>query len=193
MKRSPKKQLVELAIPTSEGEFLARYSVKGLAGLKFPPANPARKKRSVAASGELPMTIRRWHRATTVALKRTLAGRPPRVLPPLDVSAGTAFQQRVWNALLKIPRGETRSYGDIAKAMRHQRAVRAVGNACGANPIPVLIPCHRVLAARHRLGGYSGGLKWKRLLLWREESQSGGRTQTRPKANANSVKLLVPH
>src|SRR5262249_4083178 len=104
-------------------------------------------------------------------LKRALTGRTPRLLPPLDLSAGTTFQQRVWNALLKIPRGETRSYGDLAKSLRHQRAVRAVGNACGANPVPVLIPCHRILAARRHLGGYSSGLKWKRLLLWREESR----------------------
>ena len=105
------RQAVELAIPTREGEFLASYSVNGLAGLRFPPAKATSKKARPAAPGDLPMTIRRWHRATTVALKRVLAGRSPRVLPPLDVSAGTAFQQRVWNALLKIPMGETRSYG----------------------------------------------------------------------------------
>jgi O-6-methylguanine DNA methyltransferase len=171
LKRAAKNQFIELAIPTSEGEFLARYSVNGLAGLKFPPENAARKRAHLPAPGELPMTIRCWHRATTVALKRTLAGRPPRVLPPLDVSVGTTFQQRVWNALLKIPRGETRSYGDLARTLKNPLACRAVGGACGANPIPVLIPCHRVLAADHKLGGFSGGLEWKRKLLWREESR----------------------
>jgi methylated-DNA-[protein]-cysteine S-methyltransferase len=68
---------------------------------------------------------------------------------------GTAFQQRVWAALAAIPPGETRSYGEIALALGS--SARAVGQANGANPIPILIPCHRVTAARGVLGGYSGG------------------------------------
>lgn len=68
---------------------------------------------------------------------------------------GTAFQQRVWAALRAIPPGETRSYGELAALLGS--AARAVGQANGANPIPILIPCHRVLAARGALGGYSGG------------------------------------
>ncbi|MGG5820635.1 methylated-DNA--[protein]-cysteine S-methyltransferase [Falsiroseomonas sp. HW251] len=68
---------------------------------------------------------------------------------------GTDFQRRVWDALRAIPVGETRSYGDLAKALNS--AARAIGQANGANPIPILIPCHRVLAARGALGGYSGG------------------------------------
>jgi len=169
LKPAAKKQLVELVIPTRDGEFLARYSVNGLARLKFPSTKTAGKKTSPAVLGALPMTIRRWHRATTVALKRILAGRSPRVLPPLDISVGTAFQQRIWNALLKIPLGETRSYGELARLVKNPHGSRAVGGACGANPIPVLIPCHRVLAAGRKLGGFSSGLEWKRKLLWREE------------------------
>ena len=80
-------------------------------------------------------------------------------------SAGTEFQQRVWSALKEIPSGETRSYGEVAASIRSPKATRAVGSACGANPIPVLIPCHRVLASGGRLGGFSGGLDWKRRLL----------------------------
>lgn len=166
MKSKFKSELTSLPISTSEGRFVARYSVKGLARLEFPSPRAAT---SFARPRALPMTMRRWHRATTIALKRTLAGRPPRVLPPLDVSCGTAFQQRVWNALTKIPRGQTRSYGEIARTAGNAKAARAVGSACGSNPIPVLIPCHRVLAANHKLGGFSGGLEWKRQLLWREE------------------------
>ncbi|MGB0747591.1 MAG: methylated-DNA--[protein]-cysteine S-methyltransferase [Magnetospiraceae bacterium] len=69
--------------------------------------------------------------------------------------AGTPFQQRVWDAMRRIPFGATRRYGDLAQELNS--AARAVGGACGANPIPILIPCHRVLAAGGRLGGYSGG------------------------------------
>ena len=68
---------------------------------------------------------------------------------------GTAFRQRVWQALRDIPAGETRSYGELARLLGS--AARAIGQANGANPIPILIPCHRVLAAGGALGGYSGG------------------------------------
>lgn len=67
--------------------------------------------------------------------------------------------------MLRIPRGATMSYGEIAAKLNNPRASRAVGGACGANPIPLLVPCHRVLAANGRLGGFSGGLDWKRRLL----------------------------
>lgn len=82
--------------------------------------------------------------------------------------AGSDFQRRVWQEMCRIPLGETRSYG--ALAARLGSAPRAVGGACGANPIPILIPCHRVLAAGGRPGGYSGkgGLATKRFLLTHE-------------------------
>jgi O-6-methylguanine DNA methyltransferase len=100
-------------------------------------------------------------------LKKILAGRAPKTFPPLDL-AGTEFQKNVWNALRKITPGTTKSYGEIAQAIGRPKAVRAVGGACGANPVPVLVPCHRVLAANRKLGGFSGGLDWKRALLARE-------------------------
>ena len=81
---------------------------------------------------------------------------------------GTAFQKSVWRAMRKISLGKTKSYGEIASAIGNPKAVRAVGGACGANPVPVLVPCHRVLAANHKLGGFGGGLDWKRSLLKRE-------------------------
>ena len=65
----------------------------------------------------------------------------------------------------KIPAGKTASYGDLARAISRPKAVRAVGSACGANSIPVFIPCHRVLAGGGRLGGFSAGLHWKSMLL----------------------------
>mgnify|MGYP002634684202 CR=1 FL=1 len=79
--------------------------------------------------------------------------------------AGTAFQKAVWQAMSKIPHGKTRSYGQLAKDLKS--GPRAVGGACGRNPIPILIPCHRVLGAHGALGGYSarGGVATKRRLL----------------------------
>ena len=81
---------------------------------------------------------------------------------------GTEFQKSVWRQLQKIASGKTKSYGEIAEAIGKPKAVRAVGGACGANPIPVLVPCHRVLAANKKIGGFSGALEWKRNLLNRE-------------------------
>jgi len=78
---------------------------------------------------------------------------------------GTTFQKRVWKALRGIPYGETRSYRDIAESIGSPRATRAVGAANGRNPVAIIVPCHRVIAADGSLGGYSGGLRTKRLLL----------------------------
>lgn len=82
-------------------------------------------------------------------------------------AAGTAFQKSVWEALRKIPYGETRSYSDIAILSGHPNAVRAVANAVGANPIPIIIPCHRVIHRDGSLGGFSmyGGIETKIKLL----------------------------
>lgn len=75
------------------------------------------------------------------------------------------FTRAVLEAVARIPFGETRSYGEIAKAVGSPKAARAVGQAVGSNPLPLLIPCHRVLAAGGRIGGFGGGLSWKRFLL----------------------------
>ena len=83
---------------------------------------------------------------------------------PLDL-AGTSFQQRVWLELLNIPYGETRSYSEIAREIGSPAAVRAVGAANGSNPIPIVVPCHRVIGASGKLVGYGGGLPLKRRLL----------------------------
>lgn len=87
------------------------------------------------------------------------------VRPAFHFPDGPDFHRKVWKALLRIPAGRTRTYGDIARTIGHPRAARAVGQACGANPLPLVIPCHRVTAANGRLGGFSCGLPWKKLLL----------------------------
>lgn len=83
---------------------------------------------------------------------------------PLDFN-GTVFQQQVWRALLDIPFGQTRSYGDIARSIQNPAAVRAVGAANGRNPISIIAPCHRVIGANGTLTGFAGGLSAKDYLL----------------------------
>ena len=98
-----------------------------------------------------------------------LEGKRDRFELALDLRA-TPFQRRVYEALLAIPYGETRTYRDIARAIGQERAVRAVGSANGANPIAIVIPCHRVVATGGKLGGYGGGLALKKQLLAMERS-----------------------
>lgn len=86
---------------------------------------------------------------------------------PLDIT-GTPFQKAVWDLLCDIPAGSVLTYGELASRAGHPRAARAAGSACGANPIPFIIPCHRVVAAQGRLGGFGLGLDVKRALLARE-------------------------
>ncbi|MDX1876120.1 methylated-DNA--[protein]-cysteine S-methyltransferase [Mycolicibacterium sp. 120266] len=90
---------------------------------------------------------------------------------PLEL-VGTAFQRKVWQALLTIPYGETRSYGDIAAQIGTPTAYRAVGLANGHNPIGIIVPCHRVIGANGSLTGYGGGLDRKKILLEMERSRN---------------------
>lgn len=84
---------------------------------------------------------------------------------PLHVLGGTAFERKVWDCLLRIPYGETRSYAWVAREIQNPKAQRAVGRANGKNRIPIVIPCHRVISSDGALGGYSGGLPIKKALL----------------------------
>lgn len=84
---------------------------------------------------------------------------------PLDLSMGTPFQQKVWQALLQIPYGQTISYAELARRIGQPTAYRAVANANGKNPISLIVPCHRVIASDGGLGGYTGGIGIKKALL----------------------------
>ncbi len=103
---------------------------------------------------------------------RHLEGRLPRLELPLDIQA-TAFQWQVWNALAKIPPGETRTYKDVANAISRPSAVRAVAHACASNPVALVIPCHRVVRTDGSLGGYRWGLARKKALLAAEHKMNG--------------------
>ncbi|MGH9804757.1 MAG: methylated-DNA--[protein]-cysteine S-methyltransferase, partial [Candidatus Acidiferrales bacterium] len=105
------------------------------------------------------------------SIVRHLEGRQPQLELPLDVR-GTAFQLRVWEELRRIPYGETRTYAEVARAVGKPAASRAVGNACGRNPVPLVIPCHRVVRGSGALGGYGLGIERKRKLLAQERSSA---------------------
>lgn len=93
-------------------------------------------------------------------------------VPPIGELQGSSFQKKVWLALMKIPAGKTKSYKEIAETVGNPRACRAVANACGKNPAPLFIPCHRVIGSDGKLHGFSAGTAWKRMLLDIEDKQA---------------------
>jgi len=137
---------------------LPRASGRGFSGWLARHARGARREAAYAPNREAIRQILEY-----------LDGKRSAFELPLDLR-GTPFQRAVWDALLAIPYGETRSYGDMARAIGSPAAVRAVGLANGSNPVALVVPCHRVIAAGGKLGGYGGGLELKRRLLAMEQS-----------------------
>ena len=117
----------------------------------------------------------------TAEVLRRVEGRPPRANLPLDVRA-TAFQQRVWRALTEIPRGEIRTYSEIARALGKPSAQRAVGRACATNPVSIVIPCHRAKRSDGGLAGYRWGLKRKERLI--EAEKAGAKSEVSGSASS---------
>jgi len=106
-------------------------------------------------------------------LKTFLEGEVPGPTPPLDLEDTTVFTRAVLDAVARIPIGQLRTYDDIAHALGSPRAARAVGQALSANPLPILVPCHRVVKKHGEIGDYIGGRAWKQFLLAMETSQLG--------------------
>lgn len=151
------------------GKLVLGVSSRGLACLEFdrgdfPPRSLRRKIQWVESEAET--------RPYARELQEYFAGRRRQFSFALDLR-GTDFQKRCWQALLSIPFGETRSYAEIARAVGRPGAFRAVGQANHRNPVAIVVPCHRVITADGRLGGYGGGLDTKRKLL-RLEGVEGG-------------------
>ncbi len=144
------------------GPLALEATEAGLVGLHFGDRGPSRPGVSLKARAHL--------EEAEAALRDYFAGRPPR-LPALDLR-GSAFQRAVWAALLEIPWGEVRTYGELARALGAPGGARAVGGANHENPVAILVPCHRVVQAGGRLGGYGGGLEVKRWLLAHEAAHA---------------------
>ncbi|MBA5867823.1 MAG: methylated-DNA--[protein]-cysteine S-methyltransferase [Nitrospira sp. CR1.3] len=142
-------------------------SSKGICAVSLPQATKREAESSLRTSAG-PFTVGKPSTALQRAkgqLLRYLAGSSRTFSLPLDVEQGTVFQRRVWQVLRRMPYGSLRSYQWVAARVGGERYARAVGNAVGANPIPIVIPCHRVVAQDATLGGFSGGLSMKRRLL----------------------------
>lgn len=141
-----------------------RFQLRDGFSLSIEASETAVRSIEFGARGAANTSPRAVMRETIRQLQAYFAGELFAFDVPLEI-VGTEFQKRVWSALRTIPYGETRSYGRIAEEIGAPSAVRAVGAANGRNPIPVIIPCHRVIGASGDLVGFGGGLRWKRLLL----------------------------
>ncbi len=165
--------LHSMTIPTPLGEMLALASDRGLCLLEFVGQErlerevaQVRKARGAAeVSGQTPILAQ-----TRAQLAEYFAGQRQGFDVALDL-VGTDFQQRVWQALLRIPFGQTWSYAQEAQALGQPSAVRAVANANGQNKISIIVPCHRVIGSNGTLTGYGGGLPRKQALLALEAGQ----------------------
>ena len=148
---------LQMKIESSIGPLYLVASTVGLQGIFWKKQNA-------------PITMGK-NNAEEIILKKTiaqieeyLAGKRKEFELPLDI-IGTDFQKKVWQQLTKIPYGETRSYKDIAIALKDENASRAVGTANGRNPLSIIVPCHRVISSDGSMGGYAGGLDIKKMLL----------------------------
>ena len=181
-------RLIRTILPTPLGDMLALASEEGLCALEFTTVvGPNRGQERLS---RLNARLTRWFppheivdgEAPTIARTRTWlaayfdGARADVADLPLDMR-GAGFEKRVWSALLTIPPGATTSYGAIAKALGSTNASRAVGAANGANPVAIIVPCHRVIGSTGSLTGYGGGLDRKTWLIhherrWRTEPQA---------------------
>ncbi len=165
-------EISELKIDSPLGPLQLAATDDGICAIRFSggPGPHARPDAKVAPSAAREKLLERARRA----LARYFSGEPEDFADvPLDPN-GTAFQRQVWESLRAIPRGETRSYREIAAAIGRPRAVRAVGSANRVNPLPIVVPCHRVIGSDGTLRGYAGRLDRKEWLLRHEHAISSG-------------------
>lgn len=165
-------ELTAAAVATPLGEMLAVFGSKGLCLLEF-VGQKHMEQEIMAVQKALRGQFIFLENEQTQLLRQELdlyfQGRLKVFATPLE-TIGTAFQQQVWNALLTIPYGETRSYKEQAQQLGNSKAIRAVAAANGQNKVSILIPCHRVIGSDGKLTGYAGGLRRKKFLLNLEQN-----------------------
>lgn len=165
----PPPDLRIAALATSWGTLSIVAGERGVWACEVPPvpADFAAPPFRILAE-RYPIRPASWLRDAVAYARSVLEGRDPGPCPPPHPAvfdAATPFRRAVWQAMRRIPRGRTLTYGELARRAGRPGAARAAGGACGANPLPLFIPCHRVVAAGNRPGGFSSGLAWKRRLL----------------------------
>ncbi|WP_439517318.1 methylated-DNA--[protein]-cysteine S-methyltransferase [Hydrogenophaga sp.] len=158
MKHDPTTHFTRWQAPM--GPMILAATSRGLSGVWFEGQRHAPDPSAWQRADDAPLLVQAQEQLTAY-----FAGRRTTFDLPLDLQRGTAFQQRVWQALLQIAAGRTTSYGALSQRIGNPAAVRAVGAAVGRNPVSIVVPCHRVIGANGSLTGYAGGLDRKTALL----------------------------
>lgn len=166
------------ACETAAGWVGIAWSDEGLLAVTLPQGDEAAALQRLPQSGEpaAPAPPGLDVDALANKLRRYFSGEDVDFQEPLDPRVGTGFQRQVWSLTRSIPRGETRTYGQLAHLAGHPGAARAVGQAMARNPWPVIVPCHRVVGYDGRLTGFGGGLALKQLMLEMEGKRASSQT-----------------
>ncbi len=171
MKKQEEERCASAVLDTPVGKLRVVASPRGICRVAFGARGQSGPDGAPAA---------RRHLAAAVAqLREYFAGRRRHFRLRVEL-AGTRLERRIWRALCRIPYGSTVSYGELARRLGVPRAARAIGRACASNPVPVIVPCHRVVAADGSLHGFGGGLWRKRRLLEQEGVRRPQERATRP-------------
>jgi len=166
------QQLNYITFNTDIGWIGILSSAKGLLGTTLPQPSIDEVRQLLGDSVSYAIWSPHPFKDLMERLKVYFSGHRTTFPDKLDLSRATHFQREVWEITRLIPYGETRSYAWVAKQIKKPRAMRAVGQALGKNSLPIIVPCHRVVASDGKLGGFSGGVEMKRYLLFLETSAS---------------------
>jgi methylated-DNA-[protein]-cysteine S-methyltransferase len=167
---SDRIEIATASIRTPLGKVWILATESGLAGTRL-GNREAPSRREARALGVKYVRRGRWTDTARRAIAEYFAGRETSLYLKLDFREGTSFERSVWEATRRVPYGSVASYGALAARVGAPGASRAVGNALGKNPIPIVVPCHRVIHGDRSIGGFSSGLVWKRFLLKLEQGQ----------------------
>lgn len=165
---APPPDLRTGVLETSWGDVVVSADFRGVWRCVLPPSSADLSTPPVVRRVRRPANSPALLEAALAFVRAGIEGRDPGPVPavhPAVVEQTSPFRRKIWRVLQRIPRGKTATYADVARRAGRPSAARAAGGACGANPVPLFIPCHRVTAANGRLGGFSSGLGWKRWLL----------------------------
>ncbi|RKR89296.1 methylated-DNA-[protein]-cysteine S-methyltransferase [Micromonospora pisi] len=147
------------------GELSVAVDEVGVCGVRFDPVAGAARADAESMPPDQAVPGAGWRSAVLAQLRAYFTGELTDFTVPLSVTRGSDFERAVWREMTTIPYGEMRTYGEVATALGDPGAARAVGVACNRNPIPVIVPCHRIVGAGGKLVGFGGGLPRKRHLL----------------------------
>lgn len=150
---------------TKGGWIAVLGSIRGLISITLPRSSAQAALESLSKTIEQAVQSPERFKDLTERLRKYFSGYKASFPDKLDLSSATPFQRSLWQAVRQIPYGETRSYGWLVERIGRPGAARAVGQALSRNPLPVIIPCHRVVSSDNSLGGFSDGLEMKRRLL----------------------------